>query len=92
MNSTPNTKDDLIARADEQIARAHEQIARLRPIGARRMDGELFSVWRCHQIFERYRWLSHERQRAIWNREGVNGIFVFLHARCLRRHDQEARR
>jgi hypothetical protein len=28
MNSTPNTKDDLIARADEQIARAHEQIAR----------------------------------------------------------------
>jgi hypothetical protein len=28
MNSTPNTKDDLIARADEQIARAYEQIAR----------------------------------------------------------------
>jgi hypothetical protein len=28
MNSTPNTRDDLIARADEQIARAHEQIAR----------------------------------------------------------------
>lgn len=28
MNSTPNSKDDLIARADEQIARAYEQIAR----------------------------------------------------------------
>ncbi len=28
MNSTPNTKDDLISRADEQIARAYEQIAR----------------------------------------------------------------
>jgi hypothetical protein len=28
MNSTPNTKDDLIARADEQIARTYEQIAR----------------------------------------------------------------
>jgi uncharacterized coiled-coil protein SlyX len=28
MNSTPNTKDDLIARADEQLARAYEQIAR----------------------------------------------------------------
>ena len=28
MNSTPNTKDGLISRADEQIARAYEQIAR----------------------------------------------------------------
>ena len=28
MNSTPNTKDVLIARADEQLARAYEQIAR----------------------------------------------------------------
>jgi hypothetical protein len=28
MNSTPNTKDGLIARADEQLARAYEQIAR----------------------------------------------------------------
>ena len=28
MNSTPNTKDDLISRADEQIARAYDQIAR----------------------------------------------------------------
>src|SRR4029077_17974341 len=28
MNSTPNTRDDLISRADEQIARAYEQIAR----------------------------------------------------------------
>jgi uncharacterized protein (DUF3084 family) len=28
MNSTPNTKDALIARADEQLARAYEQIAR----------------------------------------------------------------
>ena len=28
MNSTPNTKDDLISRADEQIARAYEQLAR----------------------------------------------------------------
>ena len=28
MNSTPNTKVDLIARADEQIERAYEQIAR----------------------------------------------------------------
>jgi len=28
MNSTPNTKDGLIARADEQIARAYEKIAR----------------------------------------------------------------
>jgi hypothetical protein len=28
MNSTPNTKGDLIARADEQIERAYEQIAR----------------------------------------------------------------
>jgi ferric-dicitrate binding protein FerR (iron transport regulator) len=28
MNSTPNTKDVLIARADEQLAHAYEQIAR----------------------------------------------------------------
>jgi hypothetical protein len=28
MNSTPNTKDVLIVRADEQLARAYEQIAR----------------------------------------------------------------
>src|ERR1700721_3469299 len=28
MNSTSNTKDDLISRADEQIARAYDQIAR----------------------------------------------------------------
>jgi hypothetical protein len=28
MNSTPNTKDALFARADEQLARAYEQIAR----------------------------------------------------------------
>ena len=28
MNSTPNTKDVLIARADEQLARAYEKIAR----------------------------------------------------------------
>jgi DNA repair exonuclease SbcCD ATPase subunit len=28
MNSTPNTKNDLVSRADEQIARAYEQIAR----------------------------------------------------------------
>jgi hypothetical protein len=28
MNSTPNTKDDLISRADEHIASAYEQIAR----------------------------------------------------------------
>jgi TolA-binding protein len=28
MNSTPNTKDDLISRADEQIARVYDQIAR----------------------------------------------------------------
>ena len=28
MNSTPNTRDDLMSRADEQIARAYEQIAR----------------------------------------------------------------
>jgi hypothetical protein len=28
MNSTPNTKGDLISRADEQIERAYEQIAR----------------------------------------------------------------
>jgi DNA repair exonuclease SbcCD ATPase subunit len=28
MNSTPNTRDDLISRADEQIAHAYEQIAR----------------------------------------------------------------
>jgi len=28
MNSTPNTKDVLIARADEQLARVYEQIAR----------------------------------------------------------------
>jgi hypothetical protein len=28
MNSTPNTKDGLISRADEQIARAYDQIAR----------------------------------------------------------------
>src|ERR1700723_4279535 len=28
MNSTPNTKDNLISRADEQIARAYDQIAR----------------------------------------------------------------
>jgi hypothetical protein len=28
MNSTPNTKDILIARADEQLARVYEQIAR----------------------------------------------------------------
>jgi hypothetical protein len=29
MNSTPNTKDDLIARADEQIASAYEKIAHI---------------------------------------------------------------
>jgi len=28
MNSTPNTKDVLIARADEQLARVYDQIAR----------------------------------------------------------------
>ena len=28
MNSTPNTKDNLISRADDQIARAYDQIAR----------------------------------------------------------------
>ena len=43
MTSTPNTKDDLIARADEQIARTYEQIARADEQLARM--SEQFSKW-----------------------------------------------
>lgn len=31
MTSTPNTKDDLIARADEQLARMSEQFSKIEP-------------------------------------------------------------
>ena len=78
MNSTPNTKDGLIARADEQLARAYEQIARA--------DEQLMRVSEQFSKIERN--AAHETSvgstaQSPRGRPARRGLIVLLSAVCI---------
>ena len=78
MNSTPNTKDGLIARADEQLVRAYEQIARA--------DEQLARV--SEQFSKIERDAAHETSvgstaQPPRGRPARRGLIVLLSAACI---------